>query len=133
MHFNHRYLLTPLNLSRIMFFYILDLRNCLSFLLDLSWQKITFLSLKLFSLNLFIFPTHSSVFSLHFFTGMISFLAFNHTFHAFWPRFWYFLKTFGVFRNWWSFGEIFGLGYVYMILNVMHFNTLALQLDFHAL
>ena len=50
-----------------------------------------------------------------FFTSMISFLAFNHTFHAFWPRFWDFLKTFGVFRNWWSFGEIFGLGCVYRV------------------
>ena len=41
---------------------------------------------------------------------MISFLAFNHTFHAFGPRFWDFLKIFGVFQNWWSFCKIFGLG-----------------------
>ena len=92
---------TPLDPSSFMFSIYKLQRDFLSFLFDLSRHKITSLSPKHFSITLFIFPPHSSVWSLHFYFSMISFLSFYHTFHAFWPNFWGFSKLMKFLWNFW--------------------------------
>ena len=80
----------------------------LSFLFDLSQQKITSLSPKHFSITPFIFPIHPLVWSLHFYSGMIFFLSFYHTFHALWPNFWvFFFFFFWKFLGFFKIDEVF--------------------------
>ena len=87
--------------------YICSLRSG-SYFLDLSWSVYTCSPPKSLSLTPNLFPKwFSSIFKVFSSLGM-PFFSHLHAFHVLKPRFWDFLKNFGVFQNWWAIVEILG-------------------------